>query len=221
MSVSSVIFNNQICNLVMKQTLSYLALGDSYTIGEGITATDAFPFQLVNLLRDKDLKFEDPHIIAKTGWSSGELIGALEEESIAGPFDLVTLLIGVNNQYRGLPKEEYRSEFVRLLDIAIAFADGKKDHVYVLSIPDWGLTTFAAENGKNAKIIAEEIDAFNKINREEAMYKHVGYIDITSASREIGKKANMLAQDGLHPSAEMYATWASSIAKEIVLTKQF
>jgi lysophospholipase L1-like esterase len=205
----------------MKQTLNYLALGDSYTIGEAIDLAGSFPFQLVNLLRDKNLSFDDPKIIAKTGWTTGELIEAVEKEGVSAVFDLVTLLVGVNNQYRGLSKDEYKVEFGHLLDTAIAFAGGKREHVYVLSIPDWGVTNFAVANGKNAKIVAEEIDAFNNINREEAMYKHVGYIDITAGSRELGKKAVMLAQDGLHPSAEMYAEWASSIANEIVLTGNF
>ncbi len=196
-------------------TLSYLALGDSYTIGEAVEANESFPYQLVEVLKAQNFDFSIPKIIAKTGWTTDELRHAVQGEKIADTFDLVTLLIGVNNQYRGYSQDTYRKEFAELLEMAIDFADGNKRNVYVVSIPDWGVTEFAKQSGRDLKSISNEIDAFNEINRQETEAKHVSYVDITPGSRQAQKKQTLIASDGLHPSGKMYAEWAQQIADKL------
>jgi len=197
-------------------TLSYLALGDSYTIGEAVEIHESFPYQLVEVLKAKHLDFAVPKIIAKTGWTTDELRHAILQEQITDTFDLVTLLIGVNNQYRGYSQETYRKEFAELLEMAIGFAGGNKTNVYVVSIPDWGVTEFAKQSGRDLKNISNEIDAFNQINKQETEAKQVSYIDITLGSRQALKKQTLIAQDGLHPSGKMYAEWAQQIAEKLL-----
>lgn len=189
----------------MATKLSYLALGDSYTIGEAVEQVESFPYQLVSTLNENGIAIAEPRVIAKTGWTTDELRYAIQQAQITDKFNLVTLLIGVNNQYRGYSQETYRKEFAELLDIAIAFADGIYQNVYVLSIPDWGVTDFAKQSGRGLKAISEEIDVFNGINKEETLSKQVTYVDITPISRQ--NKPNLIANDGLHPSGEMYAEW--------------
>lgn len=196
-------------------TLSYLALGDSYTIGEAVEANESFPYQLIEVLKAKQLDFATPKIIAKTGWTTDELRHAIQQEQIADSFDLVTLLIGVNNQYRGYSQDTYRKEFVELLDMAIGFAGGNKTNVYVVSIPDWGVTEFAKQSGRDLKSISYEIDAFNDINRQETEAKQVAYVDVTPGSRQALKKQMLIASDGLHPSGKMYAEWAQQISEKL------
>ncbi|MGH7179662.1 MAG: SGNH/GDSL hydrolase family protein [Tepidisphaeraceae bacterium] len=189
------------------QDKTFLALGDSYTIGEGAADSGGWPAQLVGMLRRDGVGVSDPRIIAKTGWTTDELSAAIDAARIDGrKFDLVTLLIGVNNQYRGRDAEEYRAEFTALLKRAIAFADGRSSHVIVVSIPDWGVTPFAKDRHRDK--IAREIDQFNQINREETLRAGARYVDITQASRS---HPDQIAPDGLHPSAEMYTQWAESI----------
>lgn len=199
----------------MAKPLSYLALGDSYTIGEAVEPSESFPYQLVELLKAKAIQFENPKVIAKTGWTTDELRHAIQQEQINETFDLVTLLIGVNNQYRGYSQETYRKEFAELLEIAIGYAGGDKNKVYVVSIPDWGVTEFAKNSGRDLKMISKEIDAFNEINRQETEANHVTYVDITPISRQAVKKPNLIAGDGLHPSGKMYAEWTKLIAEKI------
>lgn len=190
---------------------SYLALGDSYTIGESVPVTDRFPEILVEELKQKDLQFNAPTIIAKTGWTTGELLSAIEEATIQGNFDLVTLLIGVNNQYRGLPIEVYRIELRELLKKALAFAANKTENVRVISIPDWGVSPFASNRDRN--VIAEEIDAFNEVKKEEAAALNLTFIDITDISRTALNNADYFAPDGLHFSGKMHALWVEEIMK--------
>jgi len=185
----------------LRQPVRFLALGDSYTIGESVAESDRWPNQLAEVL-----KTAKPQIIAKTGWTTDELNAAIDAADPHGPFDLVTLLIGVNNQYRGRDAEEYRRQFVGLLNRAIGFAAGKADRVIVVSIPDWGVTPFAAKRDRAA--IARDIDRFNAINREEAGRAGAGYVDITRVSRA---RAELVAGDGLHPSAAMYAEWVKLV----------
>ncbi|RZL34474.1 MAG: SGNH/GDSL hydrolase family protein, partial [Pedobacter sp.] len=144
--------------------LTYLALGDSYTIGEAVSEKESFPFQLAAQLRVAGLNVSTPKIVAKTGWTTSELQTAIKAENLTTNYDVVTLLIGVNNQYRSESQAEYKKEFVALLNTAIAFAKGNKKHVFVVSIPDWGVTPFGKASGKSAQTIAKEIDAFNAIN---------------------------------------------------------
>ena len=181
----------------------YLALGDSYPIGESVPASERFPVQLA-----RELNIPEPQIIAKTGWTTDELNAAIDAANPQGPFDLVTLLIGVNNQYRGRDAEQYRGEFAALLQRAIGFAGGNAQKVIVVSIPDWGVTPFAADRDR-AKI-AMEIDRYNAINREEAARAGAKYVDITPISR--GTDAALIAGDGLHPSGKQYTEWVRLIA---------
>jgi lysophospholipase L1-like esterase len=186
--------------------LTMLSLGDSYTIGERVDEADRFPNQTVLLLHSKGIYFEKPKIIAITGWTTDELIHAIQRENIKQTYDFVTLLIGVNNQYRGRSAEEYRKEFVQLLEMAITFSGNKKNHVIVLSIPDWGATPFA--EGSDRKKVAAEIDLFNSINKEESLKYGVHYIDITPITRKVSDDPSLIAEDGLHPSGKMYGKWA-------------
>jgi len=190
---------------------SYLALGDSYTIGEGVPVAGRWPLQLVARLRDRGVMVGDPRIIATTGWTTDELSAAMDEAHLRGSFGLVTLLIGVNNQYRGRSASEYREQFLALLQRAIALA-GDSRRVIVVSIPDWSVTTFA--EGRDRAAIGSEIDTFNAIAHDEAVRAHARWADVTPASREAGAKADMLVEDGLHPSAAQYATWVNVILPE-------
>ena len=188
----------------------FLALGDSYTIGESVAEADRWPNQLARTLRAKGNAIGSPEIIARTGWTTDELSAAIDAASPRGPYSLVTLLIGVNNQYRGRSAEEYRAEFSALLKRAIGFAGGDPKRVVVVSIPDWGVMPFA--DGRDRTKIASEIDAFNAVNREEAARAGARYVDVTAISRR-GDPA-FVASDKLHPSAAMYAAWTEAIAPE-------
>lgn len=183
----------------------YLALGDSYTIGEGVPADQRWPVLLAARLREQGLAIAEPQIVARTGWTTDELASAIDQASIGGRFELVSLLIGVNNQYRGRASAEYRAEFRGLLRRAIGFAGGLPARVLVLSIPDWGVTPFAA--GRDRALIAREIDEFNAANRAEAADAGARYVDITPASRRAGAEHELVAADQLHPSGLMYAAW--------------
>jgi lysophospholipase L1-like esterase len=186
--------------------MRFLALGDSYTIGEGVEQAERWPMRLAALLRERGVQIGDPQIIARTGWTTDELSGAIDDADPRGPYTLVTLLIGVNNQYRGRDAEEYRAEFTGLLRRAIGFAGGDASRVVVLSIPDWGVTPFA--DGRDRARIAAEIDAYNAINRDEARRAGARWVDVTLQSREAGADPAFLVSDGLHPSGRAYAEWA-------------
>ncbi|GAB2498833.1 SGNH/GDSL hydrolase family protein [Pseudoxanthomonas sangjuensis] len=189
-------------------SLSYLALGDSYTIGEGVDASGRWPVQLAKALRAEGVAVADPHVLAQTGWTTDELDAAIDDaEPSFDEYDLVSLLVGVNNQYRGRPLDEYRRQFAALLDRATGFAGGRAGRVIVLSIPDWGATPFAADDARGAERIGAEIDAFNAAARDICAAAGIAFVDITPVSRARGGEPAMLAEDGLHPSAAMYAEW--------------
>jgi len=210
--------------------ITWLALGDSYTIGEGVTAEARWPMQLARALRDDGIAIADPRIIATTGWTTDELSAALDDMDAgsagvaptkadpAGPvstrdassrtYGFVSLLIGVNDQYRGRGADDYRDAFAALLQRAIGYAGGRADRVLVLSIPDWGVTPFAAGQGRDPALIGRELDAYNAIAREACAQRDVAFVDVTPVSRERGAQPAMLVEDGLHPSAQMYAQWA-------------
>jgi lysophospholipase L1-like esterase len=194
-------------------THSYLALGDSYTIGESVLPSENFPNQTVQLLTQSGYNFKSPEIIAKTGWTTDELQNSINSHTFTPPYDIVTLLIGVNNQYRGRPVDTYKPEFENLLRQAIQFAGGKTDHVIVLSIPDWGVTPFA--NGRDRAQIAREIDEYNSANKTISENYKVNFIDITSLTREAANDLSLLAADGLHPSAKEYKRWSEKLADKI------
>jgi len=193
---------------------SYLALGDSYTIGEQVSFAENFPNQTVQSLRRSGFAFYAAEIIAKTGWTTDELNEAIEQTTGLETYDVVSLLIGVNNQYRGRTAVEFKIEFEQLLQKAIGFAGEKPYRVFVLSIPDWGVTPFA--KGRDSKQIAEEIDAYNYICEKSAKEFQANFINITPSQREDGNTVAFLAADGLHPSGKEYQKWAIRLSDAIL-----
>jgi len=189
-------------------SLRYLALGDSYTIGEDVPAHARWPAQLVDKLRAQGLAIGDPKIVAVTGWTTDELSAGMDQASLTPGYDLVTLLIGVNNQYRGRPAQQYRDEFRALLLRAITLAGHRAANVVVVSIPDWGVTPFGHASGRDLLQIAHELDVFNLIAREEAAHAGARFVNITSISRE---QPWLVASDALHPSAAQYTLWTEAI----------
>lgn len=189
--------------------MRYLALGDSYTIGERVAEAQRWPVQLAQRLMAAGIPAIDLTMVAQTGWTTAELQDAVNSADIKDEFDLVSLLIGVNNQYRGLDQDEYRAEFTELLAQAVAYAGDRPERVLVLSIPDWGVTPFAGDRDRSK--ISAEIDAFNLINLEQAQQMSVCYVDVTPSSRLAELDASLLAEDGLHPSGKMYAEWVNLI----------
>ena len=196
--------------------MSYLALGDSYTIGESVPLESSFPYQLSACLRRSGFDIAEPVIIAKTGWTTSELQSAIKAADLKQKFNLVTLLIGVNNQYRGESLLVYREEFKALLQTAVDFAKGGKAGVFVLSIPDWGSTPYGMNSSRDQGAIEAEIDEFNAVNREETLATGVSYTDITPASRKSFSDPELVAADGLHYSVKMHAEWAASLAPSVI-----
>jgi len=186
----------------------FLALGDSYTIGEAVAEAERWPVQLAALLRGEGHRLEAPEIIATTGWTTDELQAGIDAIAPEGPFTLVSLAIGVNNQYRGRPLDEYRAQFGALLARAIEFAGGVPARVIVLSIPDWGPTPYARQQSRDAGVVGAEVEAFNAVAAAACAQAGVAFIDITADSRRQALDVAMLADDGLHPSGRMYAHWA-------------
>lgn len=195
--------------LIGSLMLQLLALGDSYTIGESVPEAERWPVQLAALLAKRGVPLEPPVIIAKTGWTTDELSAALAEQNPQGPFQLVTLLIGVNNQYRGRDAGNYREEFRALLRRAVALAGGRSGRVIVLSIPDWGV--MPAAEGRDRARIAEEIDLFNRVGWEETTQAGAHYVDVTPISRQARREPALIADDMLHPSGQMYRLWAEKV----------
>ncbi len=188
--------------------LTYLALGDSYTIGEGIASADRWPVRLTLALRGEGVPLEFPRTLATTGWTTDELSAAMDRATPPlGVYEFVSLLVGVNNQYRGRSAADYRGEFLGLLQRAIALAGDRAARVMVLSIPDWGVTPFAERDARDAATIASELDAYNAVAAELCEAHGVAFVDITGISREHGGDPSMLVEDGLHPSAAMYGLW--------------
>lgn len=202
---------------VRLKPLTYLALGDSYTIGEGVDKKDSYPNQLVAELQKHHLNFSPPTVIAQTGWSTGELKEGIAHAGLDGKtFDIVTLLIGVNNQYRGLSVNGYQHEFTDLVEQAILFAGGNPGRVVVLSIPDWGVTPFAHGGPYLLEKITREIDRFNQIGQEISKHHQVYYLDITEEYRKRGGLPENLVEDQLHPSGNIYSGWTKGLVKLMV-----
>jgi lysophospholipase L1-like esterase len=189
--------------------LRFLALGDSYTIGEAVPPTARWPALVAQHVRQAGMPVDEPQIVAVTGWTTDELAQGMDAAALRPPHDLVTLQIGVNNQYRGRSPEEYAAQFAALLERAIALAGGRVARVLVVSIPDWGVTPFARDRGRDAARIARELDDFNARARALAASRGVRFVDITPISR---RHPELVAADGLHPSAEQYTLWADAIA---------
>jgi lysophospholipase L1-like esterase len=195
--------------MTAEAAFTYLALGDSYTIGQSVAEGDRFPVQLVARLREDGLTVAEPEIVAQTGWTTRDPIGALSASPKQDSYDLVTLLVGVNDQFRGYALERYEADFANMLARAIELAGGDSSRVVVLSIPDWGVTPAGASY--DPQRIAAEIDAFNAINRRLSEAAGIAYVDITPVSRQADNHFRLIAGDGLHPSAEMYALWVDEL----------
>ncbi|MBC6369084.1 SGNH/GDSL hydrolase family protein [Algoriphagus sp. AK58] len=204
-------------SLAQKRTLSYLALGDSYTIGEGVPEKDRYPVQLVEALnKSGKYEFSTPQIIAKTGWTVDELdAGINSSQTDEQGYDLVTLLIGVNNQYRGRPVADYEKDFEAMLKRALDFARMQKDHVVVISIPDWGVTPFAINRNTDQAKVAREIDAYNAAKKTICDRYGVAFVEITKDYRKIGAQPDMVVEDQLHPSGLVYARWTEKVLEKV------
>jgi lysophospholipase L1-like esterase len=198
-------------SLRLKEPVKFLALGDSYTIGEAVSVNERWPVQLFDSLARRGFETEKLTIIARTGWTADDLKQGILIQNPAKEYNLVALLIGVNDQYQGLNKESYKTRFEELLVMAIELAQGDKDAVFVLSIPDYAYTPF----GQGSRTITEEIDEFNNINQAIAQAYEITYIDITPISREGLNNPGLVAGDGLHPSGLMYSRWVSLVLEEI------
>ncbi|HOX83936.1 MAG TPA: SGNH/GDSL hydrolase family protein [Chryseolinea sp.] len=204
-------------DLKIKDRVKFLALGDSYTIGESVDAKDRWPVQIIESLRKSGLECNDVRIIAQTGWRTDNLKNAIIEANALPDYTLVSLLIGVNNQYQGKSVEYYAVEFEALLNTAISLARGVKSHVFVVSIPDYGYTPF----GKSKRVtISKAIDSFNAVNKSIAKKLGIKYFDITEISRNGLEQPELVANDGLHPSGEMYTQWVELILKSAVVSKK-
>ena len=203
--------------LAQSTSLNYLALGDSYTIGEGVDLGDRYPMQLVREWnKNAKTQFATPLIIAKTGWTVDELEAGIQGTATAATgYDLVTLLIGVNNQYRGRSVESYALDFEKMLKRAIAFARGNKSRVIVLSIPDWGITPFATQKGVDPIQVAKGIDAYNQTKKEICEKHGIQFIDITDDYRLNGGSTEGVVEDQLHPSKLIYEQWTGKLLSEL------
>lgn len=208
--LSVILFNSS--NLVKipqgRLTVNFLSLGDSYTIGESVPEADRWSVQLAGMLRKEGVDITNPDIIARTGWTTAELQEAIKASGNQKTYGLVSLQIGVNNQYRGQPQDRYRTEFRELLQTAIHFAGGQPGHVFVLSIPDWGLSPYA--QGRNQPQIARDIDAFNAIAQQECKTAGIAFVDITPLTRKAAGDNTQFASDGLHYSGRQMAQWAAA-----------
>jgi lysophospholipase L1-like esterase len=197
--------------------ITYLALGDSYTIGEQVLPTENFPNQLVGKLRAAGWQIADPEIIAKTGWTTNELQDGMAKVGLNPPYQLVTLLIGVNNQYRGWPMDQYQREYSALLEQAIELSGQDMTKVAAVSIPDWGVTPYAA--GRDRQKIAREIDAYNEMAAEICRKHGIPFIWITEGSRNASFDRELLTTDELHPSRKEYRRWAEALAQHFLSIK--
>ena len=191
---------------------TYLALGDSYTIGQGVQAFESFPFQTVSMLRIKGVKINDPLIIAQTGWTTTNLSKAIISQNPKGPFSVVSLLIGVNDQYQLHDTTGYRQRFYGLLQTSLYFAGGNRNRVFVLSIPDYSVTPFVRNNPMTVKT---EIGWFNEINRQVTVENGCSWINITPSTQMAATDPTLLASDSLHPSGKEYAKWANELANKM------
>jgi lysophospholipase L1-like esterase len=196
-------------------SVSYLALGDSYTIGESVKESERWPNQLAQALNKKGVKVAPPRIIATTGWRTDNLSDAIAKADLKSDYDLVSLLIGVNNQYQGKPTDQYAIEFEALLTTAIRLAKGDRANVFVVSIPDYGFTPFGVS--KNKETISKQIDVFNEINKKITEKYKIAYFNITEISRHGLEDPTLVAEDGLHPSGKMYTLWVNKIMETLAI----
>lgn len=205
--------NNDSANNTDTAKYSWLALGDSYTIGQSVNEDERFPAQTISILNNNKLFFKPPQYIATTGWTTQNLLNAIAQQNPQAPYDVVSLLSGVNDQYQGKDTIDYRERFTECLQKAIALAGNKIDHVFVLSIPDYSVTPFAQHS--DTAMIRRQIDEFNAINKNVTLSYNISYTDITPFTREAKNDASLIAGDGLHPSGKEYAKWAEVLAGEV------
>lgn len=199
---------------MQEPSIFYLALGDSYTIGESVPESERWPVQLAQQMNSEGLNVNTPRIIATTGWRTDQLKAAIEStKDLRASFDMVSLLIGVNNQYQGKSVESFAPEFEELLQIAIEKAGGDTGHVFVLSIPDYGKTPFGAAKEEE---IARELDEYNAVSKEICEKYNVAYYNITPISRLAKDNPELVAEDNLHPSGEMYRQWVELILEDVI-----
>jgi lysophospholipase L1-like esterase len=196
----------------MRTPLTYLALGDSYTIGEGLPLYESYPYQVIQLLRNMKFSMTAPEVVARTGWTTADLLAYLDKLRLSPHYDFVSLLIGVNNQYRGQSVARYEDEFTELLQHCVNYA-GEKSRVFVLSIPDWGRTPFAS--GMDNAVISAQVAKFNETNRQISQKACVNYVDITPISASPDDLYEVVG-DGLHPSATVYSGWANLMASKLI-----
>jgi len=207
------LFNGQLL-IAQKDSLSVLVLGDSYSASTGELKINGWPLQLTKVLSEKGIKVKNPVIIAEAGWTSSKLIEQIDKKSPATNYDLVGLMIGVNNQYRGIEIDVFKKEFIELLDRSIAHAKGNPANVFVISIPDWSVTPFAKFN--NQVKIRAELKKYNDFIKAQASKKKVLYFDITGVSRKAELNKNLIASDSLHPSKRMYRLWVNKMKKPLL-----
>jgi lysophospholipase L1-like esterase len=192
----------------------YLALGDSYTIGEAVPETERFPYFIAKWLRDAQIRIGEPEYIATTGWTTSNLIKAIADRNPKGPYDIVTLLIGVNDQFQRMDTAGYRVRFKQLLNTAISLTGNRSNRVFVLSIPDYSATPFVPNSEKDR--VSNEIDTFNKINRMVTLENNVSYTDITASTKFAISDPSLLAIDRLHYSAKEHINWAALLTPKII-----
>lgn len=201
-------------NMMQDQALSFLALGDSYTIGESVPENERWPVQLSKKMSENGISVQMPRIIATTGWRTDQLKAAIEAADDLKPeYDMVSLLIGVNNQYQGRSLDSFLPEFEELLLMAIEKAGGKSDHVFVVSIPDYGKTPFGAAKEEQ---IERELNMYNAASEAICTKYNVAYYNITPISREAKENPSLVASDKLHPSGEMYKQWVELFYKDVI-----
>ncbi|MEM6642914.1 MAG: SGNH/GDSL hydrolase family protein [Bacteroidota bacterium] len=193
---------------------SFLALGDSYTVGEAVAEEESWPMQLANRLQQDSIAL-NVQIVAETGWTTDELLSGIIKADIDKSFDLVSLLIGVNNQYRGLDEDQFEKEFKVLLDEAIKFANGNNHHVFVVSIPDYGVTDFVRKEGLDPIKISRELDSYNAIAQKISILRDVTFVNISPLSRKAVDDPTLIAADGLHPSGAMYGQWVELMYQQV------
>jgi lysophospholipase L1-like esterase len=195
-----------------EEAISFLALGDSYTIGESVSESEQWPRQLVDQLTDKGLKIDPPRIIAQTGWRTDNMLNVAKSEIKSNQYDLVSLLIGVNNEFQGKSLASFETEFIKCLDYTIAHCSNGKEGVFVLSIPDYGFTPYGS---LNQSTISLRIDAYNAICKRVSQEKNIPFFNITPISRKGLDNPLLVAPDGLHPSGLQYKQWINEIHKEV------
>ena len=202
----------EVDNQVRETQLTYLALGDSYTIGESVEPEERWPVQLTEKLRAEGIAIQEPRIIATTGWTTQDLLRAMDSQLKNEKYDLVSVSIGVNNQYQGKSIDEYREDLYEVFKRAITYSESGVSGVFAVSIPDYGVTPFGAQN---AEEIARELDEFNKVFEEVTSEFGVDFYNITPISREAANQPDLIAQDQLHPSGKMYKLWVEHFYPEV------